>query len=79
MLKALEVFSITAVLCILSIVGEVWADGYEVETVGGVLSPTNFVMTLSLAVFLCMVVFGFIAVAALIRTKKKDENEDSQA
>lgn len=77
MLKALKVFSITAVLCILSIVGEVWADGYEVETVGGVLSPTNFVMTLSLAVFLCMIAFGFIAVAALIRMKKTDHNEDA--
>lgn len=78
MLKALKIFSITAVLCILSIVGEVWADGYEVETVGGVLSPTNFVMTLPLAVFLCMIVFGIIVVYASIRIEKKDENENAQ-
>ena len=61
---------ITTLLLISSIISEVRADGYEVETVGGVLNPTNIVITLAEAIFLGLFIFGFILGIALIRIKK---------
>ena len=77
MRKRLDFLGIVTALFMFSIVSQVWADGYEVETVGGVLNPTNIVMTLTQAVFLSITVFGFIIVVALLRIKNTGENGEA--
>jgi len=52
------------------IVSKVKADGYEVNSVGGVLEPTNIVMLLLPAVILGGIIFGSIAIFAFIRSRK---------
>lgn len=85
MRKQLRFSAVMAVLLMLSVVDGVYADGYEnLETVGGVLNPINFIMTLSTALFLCIAIFGIIVTFVLIRIGRTDdlrmhENKDSQA
>lgn len=73
------------VLLMLSAVDGVYADGYQnLETVGGVLNPINFIMTLSTALFLCIAILGIIVIFVLMRTGKINnnrmhENKHSQA
>ena len=64
-----------ALLSIFSFIKQVFADGYEVETVGGVLEPTNFVMTLLWAVLIGIGVLGVFIALGLIRIEKVSEEE----
>jgi len=52
---------------------QVLADGYEVETVGGVLEPTNFAMMMLWAVLIGIGVLGFFIALGLIRIEKADK------
>jgi len=64
-----------ALLSIFSFIKQVLADGYEVETVGGVLEPTNFVMTLLWSVLIGIGVLGVFIALGLIRIEKVSEEE----
>jgi len=64
-----------ALLSIFLFIKQVFADGYEVETVGGVLEPTNFVMTLLWAVLIGIGVLGVFIALGLIRIEKVSEEE----
>jgi len=57
------------------LVGQVLADGYEVETVGGVLEPTNFVMIMLWAVLIGIGIFGVLIALGLIRIEKVNKEE----
>jgi len=68
----------------LSITGQVWAvtedSEYEVETVGGKLSPINFVTTFLVAILIIIGIFGVMLVTGLIRIEiEKTDDKDTQA
>jgi uncharacterized membrane protein YoaK (UPF0700 family) len=72
MRKAL--LGVAALLCLsmFLVVNNVWApipNNYVSDKVGGVLSPTNSVMSLTLAVFLCVVALGFVAAFGYFRMR----------
>jgi hypothetical protein len=69
----------------LSIAGQVWAvaqdSEYEVETVGGKLSPISFVTTFLVPILIIIGIFGVMLITGLIHIEieKTDENKDTQA
>lgn len=71
MRKSFEIAIFITFLLSVSIVGHVWADGYEAETVGGILEPTNFVMMLFWAVFIGICILGVFIALGLIRIEKE--------
>lgn len=75
MRKSFKIAIIIAFLSILSFINPVLADGYEVETVGGVLDPMNYVMVMLWAVLGCIVILGLFIALGLIRIEKVDEEE----
>lgn len=79
MRKKSAIITITALLLLLipSTISKVQANGYEVETVGGVLNPTNIIIMLSEAVLLGIIILGLILILALIRIKKTDEDKNT--
>jgi len=70
MRKSLLTSAAFAFLFLTAIVCKVRADGYEVETVGGVVSPTNLVISLTQAVILSATIIGFVIVTACVRIRK---------
>jgi len=70
MRKSLLTSAAFAFLFLTSIVCKVQADGYEVETVGGVVSPTNLVISLTQAVILSATIIGFVIVTVCVRIRK---------
>jgi hypothetical protein len=77
MRKALLGVAVLLCLSMFLVVNNVWASfqddlvqpGYVSDKVGGVLSPTNSVMSLTLAVFLCVVALGFVAAFGYFRIR----------
>jgi hypothetical protein len=75
MRKAL--LGVVALLCLsmFAAVNRVWAEGYVSDRVGGVLSPTNAVMSLTLAVILCVAVAGFVVALGYFRIVKVSKDQ----
>lgn len=70
MLKLNWKIAVLFVLLSSSLVTNVWANGYEAERVGGILSPANGVMTLTQAVLLGIAIAGIVCVFGAARIKK---------
>jgi len=70
-----KVVAIITTLLVSWCVGQVWAEGYEVETVGGILNPTNLMMTVAEAVFLGIVMFAVVLAIAFIRVEKTGKDK----
>ena len=70
MRKSLLTSAAFAFLFLTAIICKVRADGYEVKTVGGVVSPTNLVISLTQAVILSATIIGFVIVTVCVRIRK---------
>jgi hypothetical protein len=83
--RELKAIALMITSLMLSIVGQVWAvaqdSEYEVETVGGKLSPISFVTTLLVPILIIIGIFGIMLITGLIHIEieKTDENKDPQA
>jgi hypothetical protein len=83
--RQLKTIALMITSLMLSITGQVWAvtqdSEYEVETVGGKLSPINFVTTFLVPILIIIGIFAAMLIVGLIRIdiEKMDENKDAQA
>jgi len=61
-----------------SLIGQVWGNAVSYETVGGEISPINFITTFLVPALIIIGIFGALLILGVIRIKfKSDANESA--
>jgi len=79
--KRMHTISIViTLLIIVSLIGYVWGyveNGFQYETIGGEISPINFITTFLVPALIIIGIFGTLIVLGIIRISKADANESA--
>jgi hypothetical protein len=72
------IVTLTALVFAVSLIGQVWGEDQQYETVGGEVAPINFITTFLVPALVIIGIFSALVILGVIRIKfKSDANEST--